>query len=353
MWLFIIVLLALIAIISWTCNQTNIIFDSINANVFTILAFISALIGAFYFWLSSKSYTDYKIKDKAVKALGNILHSSNLPIKRDKNMNSNKENSDDKREIDLSTINLQSLVANMQQMLTSPTPLIFKGWGNKRLELDVKRINLMNQYIQNIIATGQSFIQLKADALISYEKVQLLAKKELFELKSNADGAELDYKLLNDKYEHQLTKLRTEKEKMILSVEREKSEIKLLNAQASEAEAIAKQAEARAGQEEEKIETMKVATKEAKERVAMFKVATGELKFSELPQSYQIYIMTTFLNADANQLSDFDIRERIKDSIIQQAKAEADRKVADAGNARADTELKFLKNEQIKKDARL
>ena len=110
-----------------------------------------------------------------------------------------------KKEINLSEVNLQSLVAELQNTLTSPTPIFFKGWGNRRLEIDVKRVELMNDYIKNVIATGQSFIQLKADALISYEKIELLAKKELFELKNQAEAAEYNFKLLNEKYENHIS----------------------------------------------------------------------------------------------------------------------------------------------------
>ena len=212
--------------------------------------------------------------------------------------------------------------------------------------MDVKRAELINNYLQAVINTGQSFIRFKADALISYEKIELLAKKELYDLKNQADGAEYDFKLLNNKYEYSLTKLTTDTERM-------KIEIENMRIQQEKDRAVIKQLTAIAKQEEAKAEQMRVGVKEARVRVDLLKIATGEINFSELPQSYQIYILTTFLNADANQLSDFDIRERVKETLVQQAKAEADKKSAEASGARADSELKLFKNEQIKKDAGL
>jgi hypothetical protein len=343
MWIIvIIVLLALCVFFSWFSTQVGYITDFFGANIFTLLALVSAAIAAFYFWISSKAYSDYKIKDKITKRLDVVFNPKNLPTKMGNKMELSKDDLPTKREIDLSTVDLQSLVGDMKQMLTSPTPLIFKGWGNRRLELDVERVRLMDKYIQNVIAAGQSFIRLKADSLISFDKIKLLANKELYELRKDSEGAEYDLKLLTEKYQSELIRYKTDKEKMILSVEREKAEIRLLNAQASQAEAIAKQ-------ESEKAETMKVATEEAEVRVAMIKVATGAIKFNELPQSFQTYIAITILNADTDKLSNFDIMERVKNSLIQQAQAEADRKTADADGVRADTELKFMKNDEARK----
>src|ERR1035437_9244173 len=154
MWIIvIIVFLALGAIFSWLSPVVNGSADTFNGNIFNILALISAVIIVIYFWASSKSYKDYKIKDKIMKLFEG---SNNLPDKKEK-------------EIDLSTIDLNGLVAELQRVLTSPAPIFFKGWGNMRLQLDVDRLGLLNDYIQNVMAAGQSFVRLKADAVISYK----------------------------------------------------------------------------------------------------------------------------------------------------------------------------------------
>ena len=115
MWIIvIIIILALCAIFSWLSTQFNIFADAFNANIYTLLALISAAIGGIYLWASSKSYSDYKIKDKIMKLFDDSTIHNNLPAKR---------------EIDLATIDLQSLVGDLKQVLTSPTPIFFKGWG--------------------------------------------------------------------------------------------------------------------------------------------------------------------------------------------------------------------------------
>ena len=330
----VIIVIIIVFLVEWSCNKAQIFSDGWNNNIYAIFAYVSFFFGAIYFWASSKSFDDYKLKERFMKL---FEPENNLPEKSESNLPS-------KREINLSEVNLQSLVAELQNTLTSPTPIFFKGWGNRQLKLDVERAGLINEYIQNVIATGQSFIKLKADALISFEKIELLAKKELYELKSQADMAEGDYKLLNDKYEYTLTKLKTDTEKM-------KIEIENMRLQQEKDRAIIRQLNGIASQEEARAEQMRMTTQESKVRIELIKLATGETKFSELPQSYQTYILTTILNADANKLSDFDIRERIKDTLIQQAQAEADTKSAQAGGAKADTDFKIFKNEQSKKDA--
>ena len=51
---------------------------------------------------------------------------------------------------------------------------------------------LHNNMDFTVATVGQSFIQIKADALISYDKIELLAKEELYSLKKRAGGAEND-----------------------------------------------------------------------------------------------------------------------------------------------------------------
>lgn len=131
-----------------------------------------------------------------------------------------------KTEIDLSVIDLTTMVSELNNVLTTSTPIFFKGWGNQRLELDVERVRLINQYIQGVIATGQSFIKLKVDAVVSHEKIKMLAQTELNELKLKAENSELNLKLLNEEYELKITKLITTKKKLELDIETLEFEIK-------------------------------------------------------------------------------------------------------------------------------
>ncbi|MDR3668938.1 MAG: hypothetical protein P4L35_19085, partial [Ignavibacteriaceae bacterium] len=60
-----------------------------------------------------------------------------------------------------------------------------------------------------------------------------------------------------------------------------------------------------------------------------------------------------FLNADASKLSDFEIREELKEIVKQEKQAEANKKEADADSAKTDAQSKRWKDEEAKKDAGL
>ena len=106
-------------------------------------------------------------------------------------------------------------------------------------------------------------------------------------------------------------------------------------------------------QEKEKYKDLKFKNKESKVRIKMIKIAKGEMKFSDLPKSYQTFIWANILKADPVSLSKFDINERIKESVLQEAQAQADKKTAEAKAAEADTEMKNINNTMAKKDAGL
>lgn len=339
MWVIIVIVIILVIYLGESASdQLDIMSIILDKSFLGISALISIALGCIYFWASSVSYRDYKIKDKFMNIFNNYLSS---------------DTSLSKREIDLSAIDLQSLVGELQSVLTSPTPIFFKGWGNRRLELDVERVKLMNDYINTVAATGQSFIRLKADSLISYDKIKLLAKTELIELQSRATAKELDLRLLQDRYENELIKLKTQNESLKLGIddlklsqEEKKANIRRLNAEAEKAEAIAEQEKAKA-------RIMSEQARESGYRADLINIITGDVKFSDLSISQQTYILTTYLNVDVSKLTDFEIREQLKNSIVDQAKADTIKKTAEADSIKADVEMKNINNQAAKKDAGL
>ncbi|MHB8581036.1 MAG: hypothetical protein ACYDA4_14425 [Ignavibacteriaceae bacterium] len=373
MWIIvIIVLLALLALIDWMCTQVNIVTDSFSANIFTLLAIVAALIGAVYFWASSQAYKDYKIKEKILKLLNNFSlfdHKVNKKnnslikysaIKKDEIMkqtddNSYSKNLPTKREIDLSTVDLQSLVGDMKQMLTSPTPIIFKGWGNRRLELDVKRVGLMNEYIQNVIATGQSFIQLKVDAIVSYEKIEQLATKELNELRIQAAESEFGLKLLNKKYENELTKLTTETERMKLDIEKLKLQLRIDKERhemdmKKEGAAI-EDSRAILQLQNDKLEAenycMIIKTKDEsriRNKVAdLFNKIIKNLQLDNISPSQVLILISLFGSGNTANVEDFETKKKLMEETIEKMRQENEYKKQEVKDKYYDVEHKNYK----------
>ena len=220
---------------------------------------------------------------------------------------------------------ITNLFDGLNSSINSDEPFFI--WSRERqirkMELNnQKQVLILNQ-IQTLKDIADEFMQLKAQAIFSAEYIKNLVEEKYL----------LAEQYFERKKEEHLTIIRAEQAKREhighdlsdreIAQLKEKAIIRRLNAEADKVEAEVREANA---------------------RVDLIKLATGEINFSELPKSYQTYILTTFLNADANKLSDFDIREQMKDVIIQQAKAEADKKTAEVDGIKtknASDEWKF------------
>ncbi len=220
---------------------------------------------------------------------------------------------------------ITNLFDGLNSSINSGEPFFI--WSRERqirkMELNnQKQVLILNQ-IQTLKDIADEFMQLKAQAIFSAEYIKNLVEEKYL----------LAEQYFERKKEEHLTIIRAEQAKREhighdlsdreIAQLKEKAIIRRLNAEADKVEAEVREANA---------------------RVDLIKLATGEINFSELPKSYQTYILTTFLNADANKLSDFDIREQMKDVIIQQAKAEADKKTAEVDGIKtknASDEWKF------------
>lgn len=170
------------------------------------------------FYASSKTYVDSKIKESFLPNPRSFPES----IKGDKHLSKNKtivggtksmsnqgthivhdvENFDKEREIDLAKVTMDAMLKKMAYIMTKPGPIFFKGWGNRRLELDVERVYIIKEYIDAVKSSLDSYTLLRADALISFEKIQKLANTQKNELLYKLKQSELDLTFLDKEYEH-------------------------------------------------------------------------------------------------------------------------------------------------------
>jgi hypothetical protein len=154
------------SLIDFSCNGWDITKQFFTDSGWGIIAIISGAIAAILFYGSSKSYKDVKINEsflpnpKKINDKGNSLMAKNKEIV----------------EFDLSKLTLESLSKQMAYEMTKPGPVFFKGWGNRRLELDAERVQIVGRYIQNMIQTGKYLMELQAEALLSIETIEDLVK---------------------------------------------------------------------------------------------------------------------------------------------------------------------------------
>lgn len=303
-----------------------------------------------YYLASLTSYKDLYNKDKIMSLLEPT--DDNLPTKK---------------EINLSEVNLQSLIGELQNTLTSPTPIFFKGWGNRRLELDVERVRLLNQYIRSIADTGQSFIRLKVDALISYDKINHLAHTELNELKRQSIISDNNLKLLQDKYENELTALKTDTELMKIRLEKERIELQRQQdeLQRDKDRHQMEMAERETAKEERIMDATnrkninethiylekwqaKFDGKVKKQVIELYKKIVQDLDTENITPSQTLILISLFGSGVTSSIEDFDMKRKLAEETLNKMKQETAYKKAEAKSKFTEAEVLNFKYERDK-----
>ena len=165
---------------------------------------ISGSITALLFYAASKTYIDSFFKNLKHNKKSNLeLNSSSLM----KNSN-DLEIQHNVNEIDLSNVTLDGMVSQMTYLMTKPGPVFFKGWGNRRLLLDVERVHIMTSYIEAVRSAGSSLAEFQADAVLSYEKIKALTEIKYNDLKTQIEESRLRLDLVSAQYKHQISELK-------------------------------------------------------------------------------------------------------------------------------------------------
>lgn len=281
----------------------------------------------------AKATTTFNINIKTEPLIeGN--NSFQLPIEYNSSIPySNPINNEVNNTWDFSKITIEKLGKELESTINSRTPFLicFKERQNNKISLDNEKQKLIIDKINNLRIISDAFCRLQADAIFSQNFIDNLVENKIMEAehffeisrseqRKNLKILDVDTTLYGNLITHD-----------VLKQEETRAEIRRKNALAS--------------QEEEK-------TKESGKKNEIIDKILNGADFNNLTIQ-QTYILTTFLNTNANQFSEFDLREKMKDFLIQSVKAEADKKSHEANGTKADVDLKYMKNEQIKKDAGL
>jgi hypothetical protein len=340
MWIVVVVVVVLL-ILSWLNAQINFMGDFFDANIFTLLALISAVIAAIYFWASSKSYKDYKIKDKILKLFEGISDSDNLSGDNTKTSINSSSSTEDKlvklneslNNFDLSNNSIKNLYDKLFSTINAPEPmfLYFKGRRNDNVILENRYQALILEKIKGLLEVSKAYADLKADAIVSADYLDKLVQNK-------KEEANLIFKAALKRQEA----LISDSEKIIKINESEVDNQKAQN-EATRADSAIKMATAR------KIEAE---ARASEKKIEIIEKLLAEADFNNLT-IHQTFLLHTFLGADPSQFSEFQIKEELKDIIKQEKQADANRKDAEADNAKTEAQSKKWKDEKAQKDAGL
>lgn len=289
-----------------------------------IIAVVSGTISALLFYASAKTYSDVKISETFLaEVTSELTNQTKHKLKGKKDMSKQPaditndiENYNKDREIDLAKTTMNAMIKKMAYIMMKPGPVFFKGWGNKRLELDVERVHIINDYIQAVRGSLQSYTHLRADALISFYKIEKLAQIEKNELLYQLKESKLKIDFLEKEYSDKVTR-------MDLDIQRIESELY---------EKMAHIEHVRA-QTEELLESVKIRVKETdaeidrrrKESDAEIELRRKEsdamIKLNQEKSDAEIYIRklqakdTSKISAKRSKLLDHIIKEMEVDNI--------------------------------------
>lgn len=316
-------------------------------NKFMLIGVIISVASAFYWWISSLSYDDYKLKEKIMKRFfGSDSSGSNSS-----GSDSGGSNLPAVRELNVYEFTMQQLNEQLLYELTAPKPLIFKGLGNKRLQLDVDRLWILHEYIQATLAIQQSLGDLRVEEAISYEKFEAFSKIQINELKEKVRKSELSLLIIEDQYIKEQTKLRTDVERMKIdlvmlkdsrnmALDNHKMSLEERRFAMADRETVLLYQKNKLEAEEYCMKLKAVSDSSINEKVvALFDKIITELSLDRITPSQVLILVSIFGKGGSNSVDDFETNKKKVEQQIEIMKQ-------DTEILRQESRQKFYETEQ-------
>jgi cyclophilin family peptidyl-prolyl cis-trans isomerase len=213
------------SMVDFSCNGWNVSKQFFTDSWWGIIAIASGVLSLLMFYGSSKSYRDVKINETFLD------NPDRSKLRKKKGSISMFKKETAVVEFDLSQLTMNTLTKKMAYVMTKPGPVFFKGWGNRRLQLDVERVEIIREYIEAIRATGDSLIHLHADSVLSYEKMENLVNIKRNDLLLQLKESQLKIDLLEKEHQARVDRLRIDVAHLETMVLERIAQIENLNAQ--------------------------------------------------------------------------------------------------------------------------
>lgn len=297
---------------------------------------ISGVITALLFYASGRTYVDSKIKESFLPTSKNkklITNSNSLSI-----MGKNTDLTQNKNvnEIDLSTVTLNGMVGQMAYLMTKPGPVFFKGWGNRRLQLDIDRVYLIQNYIEAVRRTGSSMAEFQADAVLSFDKVKALTEIKHNDLKTQIQESKLRLDLVTAKYESEIANMKLDLEIKQTDLEEKHIEIEDMKSQLSIRE---REIAMREKMNDVKVKVLEIKVNDdsafSKSRTGLLDTIVQEMDMNNISPS-QAFVLINALSPGSTDDINFQTRSEMIKEELEKMKAESKYKSAEAKEKEAE-----------------
>jgi hypothetical protein len=308
------------------------IIDFFVHTTWGIITLIIGIVSLLFFYASGKSYKELKVNESF---LPNPKRLRQQDSKKELTMS---ERSLGVQEFDLSSITMETLVKKMAFEMTKPGPIFFKGWGNRRLELDVERVRILGAYVDEIRRTGSSLMELNADAALSYEKIEKLTQIKRNELEEQLKRSEVNLDFVSEEHKHRVRK-------MELDNAEQEARIRLMNAEAQEIELRGLSHQLKT-QGEYKL----LVAKSKKDKEIAGVLSEGAKYYKDLTPVLKSYVIAQLgSEASQNPSTDMEMHEELKKFVIRKQKAETKMLEYEADGKKEETETQKEKMKRERK----
>lgn len=322
-WVFVIIAIFVMigSLIDFLLNGWTLTTQFFIDSWYGIIAVVTGILSILMFYGSSKSYKMVKISE------------SFLPnFKNQKGRGKIMEN-----EFDLSKLTMDALVKKMAFEMTKPGPVFFKGWGNRRLELDVARVNIIKNYIDSLRETGNSLMELQSDAVLSFSKIKTLSEIKKNELASKLQKSQVDLDFVKIEYQSKVRRMNLENESLEEDVKMKKALREKVETDSKISQLIAE------------VEYKLMLAKSEKEKEIALVLAEAVKYYKKLPNVLKSYVAVQLgSESSQNPSVDMELQEQLKDFIIRKHKAETEMLENEADENKALTDTMKVKLEREK-----
>lgn len=226
---------------------------------------------------------------------------------------------------DFTKITLEQLGRQLEKSINSREPFFI--WGkerqNEKLRLDNEKQLLILDKIRTLRNISSEFSQLQADAIFSQEFIDNMVADKRMTAEHFFEKALAEQKLI-------LAKLNSDRVLIENSVAHDMLNIESKQIQIKESRAKA-----------ERIELINDLLRTLKDKISS----------ENLQPVFYTYLTSLFLSGDGSQVSDLDMKERLKEILIKQENIKADKAAVEVEDFVNSMEFKKFKNELAKKDA--
>lgn len=205
-------------------SATNAFAQFLFNTVWGWIAMITGLLSAVMFYATAKTRESALRNEEVIKIIKPTIQTMEESL-------GNKELTNipsQETVIDLSVVNLNGMLREMAIAINKPYPVIFKGWGNHRLQMDIERVRTLTSYVSSIRAASDEFLELQADAIFSEKKLRHFVEMREAQAKLELDLLNAQYLDAIDRFKKSIDERGLQIKNLEAKINRQEAENKLL-----------------------------------------------------------------------------------------------------------------------------